>query len=362
MRDLLRGELPQEVDIVVAGDPRAVAEALGTIQAEHDRFGTLHVEVAGLPCDVAMARTERYPEPGALPVVQPAGIDEDLLRRDFTVNALTLSPAAGLGGVRGALEDLEAQRLSVLHDRSFLDDPTRLWRLVRYAVRLGFVPSTHTDALAHQAVRSGALATVSAQRRTAELRLALREPEALAVLHAAQHLGLISGLTIDPAVTERALLLAEAGGSRALTLLGSCVTEEGWGQEFAFTTEERHALDRCAALPPLPSVPPGRPSAVTVALDGEPVEAVAVAGARGDSATAYHWLDSWRRIAPVISGAELLAAGVSEGPELGRLLAATRAALIDGRLTPGHDQELAYALGAIDGVHDDAPPGEEPVV
>lgn len=349
VRDLLLGLVPREVDVVVAGNPRALAEALGPIEAEHERFGTLRVRAGTLPCDIAMARTEHYPHPGALPVVAPASIDEDLRRRDFTVNALTLSPAAGLGGVRGALEDLAARRLSVLHDRSFLDDPTRLWRLVRYAVRLGFVPAAATDALAHQAVRGGALDSISAQRRTAELRLALHEPDALAVLHAAQHLGLVSGLSIDPAVTETAQILAEGQGSAALTLLGSCITQPGWGEEFSFTSDERHILERCAAVTPLPAVPPARPAEIAAALDGEPLEAIAVAGARGDSATAHRWLHRWRAVTPSISGAELLAAGVPEGPELGRLLSATRAALLDGRIEPGHDIELAFALGEIEG-------------
>ncbi len=281
VRDLLLGALPHEVDVVVAGNPRVVAEALGPIEAEHERFGTLRVRAGTLPCDIAMARTERYPHPGALPIVEPASIDEDLRRRDFTVNALTLSPAAGVVGVRGALDDLAARRLSVLHDRSFVDDPTRLWRLVRYAVRLGFMPSVDTDARAHEAVRDGALGTVSAQRRTAELRLALHEPDALAVLHAAQHLGLVGGLSIDPVITETALILAEAGGSSAMTVLGSCVPEVGWGEQFSFSTEER-LLDRCAALAPLPTGAAG-PAVGRCGdgLDAEPVEAVAVAGARG---------------------------------------------------------------------------------
>src|SRR5205085_8110891 len=122
--------------LVVEGDTRALADRLGTAR-HHDRFGTVRVVLDGHTYDLARARAETYPQPGALPEVVPAGLEQDLLRRDFTVNAL----AAALGGAEpgalraapDAVDDLAAQRLRVLHDASFVDDPTRLLRVARYA-------------------------------------------------------------------------------------------------------------------------------------------------------------------------------------------------------------------------------------
>ena len=126
-----------------------------------------------------MARRERYPAPGALPEVEPASLAEDLGRRDFTVNALAVTLGDGeLIAVPGALEDLAAGTLRVLHDASFIDDPTRLIRLARYAERLSFAVDPHTAALA----RAAGFATLSGGRLGGELRLALAEPDPVAVL------------------------------------------------------------------------------------------------------------------------------------------------------------------------------------
>ena len=147
VRDLLRGE-PPDLDFVVDGELDPVVMAIGGSLMAYDRFGTATIAVDGFRYDLARARRERYPHPGALPEVEPAPIGEDLERRDFTVNAMAL----GLGGddagtllsVDRAREDLDARRLRVLHDASFTDDPTRLLRLARYAARLGFAVEPHT--------------------------------------------------------------------------------------------------------------------------------------------------------------------------------------------------------------------------
>ncbi|HYZ82187.1 MAG TPA: hypothetical protein VE571_13005, partial [Solirubrobacteraceae bacterium] len=152
VRDLLLDADPLDLDLVVDGELEPVVQRLGTPARVHDRFETRTLRLDGTTFDLARARRERYEHPGALPTVGPAGIEEDLLRRDFTVNALAL----GLSGARrGRLlevphgwADLEGRRLRVLHDASFIDDPTRLLRLTRYAGRLGFSIEEHTRALA----------------------------------------------------------------------------------------------------------------------------------------------------------------------------------------------------------------------
>lgn len=148
VRDLLLGRTPRELDVVVDGDLTPLAAALGGKLMAHDRFGTATVMVGDDVYDLAQTRTESYAAPGALPDVEPAGLDEDLRRRDLTVNAIAVSPTGEVVAVDGALADLEAGTLRVLHDASFRDDPTRLWRLARYGARLGFAADAHTAALA----------------------------------------------------------------------------------------------------------------------------------------------------------------------------------------------------------------------
>jgi tRNA nucleotidyltransferase (CCA-adding enzyme) len=370
VRDALLGRPLGEFDVVVVGDPEPVARALGDVVAFHERFGTYDVVSGACFYDVVMARAERYAAPGALPDVRAGDLEDDLLRRDFTVNALALNGAGELVAAPAALEDLAAGRLRILHAASFRDDPTRLWRLVRYAVRLGFTPEPATDRLAFEAVRRGALGTVSGDRLGAELRLALIEPDPLAALHAAQNLGLVEGLTLDPALVARALALLppaprpvrgllgggdtpDAAPSAAatsvvaprpdLTILGAVIPNGAWARPFGFTAIEQRILERCAALEPIAAA---RPSDVVAALRGEPVEAVAVAGARGDAETATRFLTQWRHVTLEIDGHDLIAAGLAEGPELGARLASVLARRLDGELAPGRDAELAAALDA----------------
>src|SRR4051812_31275080 len=183
VRDALVGRVPHELDLLVEGDATAVArraaERLGGVATIHAHFGTATVRAPGHTFDLVSARTERYPRPGALPEVElGASAEEDLARRDFSVNAIAVRVADGaLIAWPGALEDLEAGVLRILHDASFRDDPTRLLRGARYAARLGFAPEPATDALWADAVRSGTLATVTGPRLGEELRLLAREPQ-----------------------------------------------------------------------------------------------------------------------------------------------------------------------------------------
>src|SRR5207244_1379788 len=158
VRDLLRRVESVDLDLAVEGDAHlaagTVAERLGGEVVLHDRFGTATVKAPDLTVDLAATRRETYAHPGALPDVEPATLADDLIRRDFTINAM----AAGLSGddlgrlhdPHGGQADLEAGVIRILHPDSFVDDPTRLLRAVRYEGRLGvrLVPGTERVARA----------------------------------------------------------------------------------------------------------------------------------------------------------------------------------------------------------------------
>jgi tRNA nucleotidyltransferase (CCA-adding enzyme) len=340
VRDLLLGREPAELDLVASGDATEVATLLGEVTSRHERFGTAMARRGDCMFDVARMRSETYPSPGALPEVAAGTLDQDLRRRDFTINAIAMTLEGELIGVEDALDDLRSKRLRVLHDRSFLDDPTRLWRLVRYAVRLGFAIEPHTARLAADAVSGGALRTVSGDRLGAELRLALREPDPLGTLHAASNLGLIAGLTFDPDRTGQALELLPADGRADLLVLGSCLTEAATVEGMGFTAAELAVLRRCAAIAPLED---DRASAVAARVRDEPVEAVALAGAAGSRRMAEMWLLRWRGVTLEIDGEDLIAAGIPEGPEVGRRLQRALDRKLDGEVS-GREAELAAAL------------------
>jgi tRNA nucleotidyltransferase (CCA-adding enzyme) len=352
VRDIALGAAPRELDVAVDGDPSALVAALGGAATVHDRFGTACVDLDdGAAVDVARTRSETYSAPGALPDVAPAPIDDDLRRRDATVNAIAVDLRDGtLHAAPGALDDLAAGTLRVLHDRSFVDDPTRLWRFARYAVRLGFTVDKHTRALAAGADPS----TVSGPRLGAELRLALREPDPVATLRAAGELNArLLPRGFAPADGADALALLDGEGRADLVVLaastvGMDVSELlAWLNDLAFTAEDRDLVavaSRASTGTPLRAA--RTPSQIARAARGAPVEAVALAG--GDNAR--RWLHELRRVALHIDGRDLLAAGIAEGPEIGARLQRTLDRVLDGEISGTRDAELAAALGGgVDG-------------
>jgi tRNA nucleotidyltransferase (CCA-adding enzyme) len=380
VRDLMLGRTPRELDVVVEGELSAgpalllARELAARLEVpaeidEHERFGTALIAWDGARVDVAGARQERYAVPGALPEVQPATLAEDLLRRDFTVNAIAVTlDSTRPGEVHappGALEDLRAGRLRVLHDASFLDDPTRLLRLARYAARLGFQIEPHTAELASRALAAGALQTISGARIGAELRLALGEPDAIVALAAMEQLGLFKvlhpRLRFDRDAIERALALLPEDGRpdllamAALTLPLALRADDARAEilalldrlEFAAAARDR-IVAAAIAVPRLSAALPAaeRPSLLYAAVEGVPLEGIALAGGLSETATlpARRWLTQLRGVGLLITGEDLLAAGIPEGPEVGRRLDAVLRERLDGELAHGRDAELAAAL------------------
>lgn len=349
VRDLLLRLTPRELDVVIEGPVDALAVRLGADgeHVAHERFGTARLRRGDCWWDLAAARGEAYPRPGALPEVFAAGIEQDLRRRDLTINAIALDLSNGrLHAVAHAEEDLRAGRLRVLHDASFVDDPTRLWRVARYAARLGFELEEHTAALAAQAVRTGALETVSRARIGSELRLALGEPDPVASLEAAVALGLAPWLAPDRVLTERALELLPPGeGRRDLLVLAAALAGPGDSalEGLEFTAAERAVVRACVRAPALQDDPRAA-SQLARDLRGLPVEAVALAGARGAPQPARRWLDELRHVGLQITGEDLRAAGIAEGPDLGRRLRAVLDLRLDGALAEGREAELQAAL------------------
>lgn len=363
VRDLLLGIAPVELDLVVEEDAAALARWLGGSIVVHDRFGTSTVRLNGFSYDLARARRESYPRPGALPEVEPASLQDDLSRRDFTVNAMAVAlagPEAGvLRTVARALEDLRERRLRVLHDESFRDDPTRLLRLARYRARLGFAVEPHTLELARAATDAKALDTVSGTRLGAELRLLAQEPDPVAALMSVRELALDAAIHprfgLDhPELARRALALLPADGRPEILVL-ALASREIPAQELAGTLDRLSfaAIDREAIMTTALNADElasdletaTTPSEIAAAVGPGPPELVALAGALGPAETAAQWLDRCRYVGLEIDGHDLIAAGVPEGPAVGLGLRAALYAKLDGRLS-GREAELAEALNA----------------
>jgi tRNA nucleotidyltransferase (CCA-adding enzyme) len=366
VRDLLRGAEPHDLDIAVEGDARsaarAVADRMGSGAREYERFGTATVETDDGTYNFAGTRQESYDAPGELPRVSPASLADDLRRRDFSINAIALGLTGDdLGHLYdpcGGVPDLEAGVVRVLHERSFLDDPTRLLRAVRYAARLGFELDPETERLAREAVAADALSTVSGARIRDELMDLLREADTPSGIERMRDLEIHTALhpELDPdaeLVASAALGATAIGADRGVSALAALVESapeelDLWLADLHLQAEERDAASRAARVAPrIAMALRGRdhsPSELRELLGREPLEALALALAlRAPQEVVRRWITELRGIGLEISGADLLAAGVPEGPAIGRALEETLRRKLDG-LVSGREEELETAL------------------
>ena len=191
VRELVLGYSSTDIDIAVEGDgiafARRLAEKLKGKALFHDKFRTAALALrGGMVLDVVTARRETYACGGALPGIVPATLKEDLLRRDFTINAMAVSlNTDNFGSLRDdarGLKDIEMRSIRVMHQKSFVDDPTRILRAARYAVRFGFQFEALTEDLIDQALKADVFKTITAPRYFLELRRILEEKDPTPIL------------------------------------------------------------------------------------------------------------------------------------------------------------------------------------
>lgn len=368
VRDLLLGvPLGPDVDLAVEGEVGALGSALaeatgGRVVAAHPPFGTATVAVPGeggeLMVDLARTRVERYPRPAALPEVTPAPIEADLIRRDFSVNAMAL----GLGVAGGRLvpgrlldpfdgrADLAARRLRLLHGASLRDDPTRLLRGVRQAARLGMEPEATTQAQIAAALAAGYLSLVTPERLLNELCLTLAEPRPDEVMRVATHWGvvgqLVPGLAWSPALAERANRFATDGqayGPRNLVWAGLLLYDLPQAGLAALAERYHLPSEATALLRQLPALrgmaPQLREATPNSLIDRllRPFATAAIAvlhyAEPATAAPTARYLDQLRQARPPLDGNDLRRLGVAPGPGLGILLEELRALALDGAVT-----------------------------
>lgn len=200
VRDLLLGNENMDMDVTVEGDGILFAEEFATQFGgrvkSHQKFGTAVIILPdGYKIDVASTRLEYYLSPGALPTVEHSSLKMDLYRRDFTVNTLAIrlnrTSFGTLIDYFGAYRDLQAKVIRVLHNLSFVEDPTRVFRAIRFEQRLNFKIARHTEDLIKNAVKMEFLEKLGGRRLLSELVQILKEKEPLKGVGRMASLGLL---------------------------------------------------------------------------------------------------------------------------------------------------------------------------
>ncbi|MEK6651457.1 MAG: CBS domain-containing protein [Nitrospirota bacterium] len=391
VRDLLRGEQNLDIDIVVEGDGISFAKVLGErLHAKvrtHDRFGTAKIIADKLKLDVASARTEYYESPAALPTVETSSIKKDLHRRDFTINTLAvklnLKDFGLLMDFFGGQRDLREKTLRVIHNLSFIEDPTRAFRAVRFSERFGFKLSKHTENLIKSTIKMNLFNRLSGTRLYEELLLAFNETEPVKTLRRLSEFGLLKVIHPNLAFsselesTLQSMFETRAWFNLLFLVVDSTLREESPDRGALYLmallsglkeAEIKDAIERLSAAPKvreliikgipqskdvLRRLPLNNPVDLYHLLSGISLEvllfSMAVSRDKQKQKSISQYLIELRKIKPVLKGDDLKKMGVQPGPVYSILLEELLDEKLRGRVK-GREDEERFIRGKLRGV------------
>ena len=359
VRDLRLGRVIRDLDFMIEGDPepfvQELASRLGAEVRTFERFMTYKIGQGDQHLlDVATARTEIYSRPGSLPAVERADAARDLARRDFSINAMAMDLRdESILDPLGGLHDLESGTLRILHERSFEDDPTRIFRALRFASRFGFIMEPATEDRMGEAIERNAFASVSRERLWRELYFAFREQQPRGAIELTARAGALRHLlgidSIDSSVTHRIDRLIEdhnpAALDRDILLLavlfrnrqpGSRLEGSGIGQDRVHKLsrlifEEEGFIQRLITVPD--------PRAQFLLCEREPVEMLVLASI--DDQQARGIVEAFRQYQATEIGVRGDELDLPPGPHIAHGLRETRFARWEGTLEAKDERTFA---------------------
>ncbi len=370
VRDLLLNRPTLDLDLVVEGDAVSLASRMADVyHAEltvHAAFNTAKVRWAQWTVDFATARSETYSRPGALPQVKPGTIETDLFRRDFTINAMAIDLSRDRWGrlidLHAGVADLDKRVIRVLHDLSFTDDATRMWRAVRYEQRLGFRLDRATKAFLVRDLDM--LATISGDRIRHELELVLKEGSPEKALRRADELGILGRIHPD--------LMADSWLARKYRQTRTALGDGTLGAHYLGVLVYRLPADVTEQIIDYLKLPKGtaqiltdimtlklrmeqlsqprlKPSDIHGLLEDVSPAAVSCCAIAFDSPLARRrlllYLSKLRNVKTSLTGDDLINLGLPQGPRVKEVLAAIKDARLDGLVRTGEDEvRLARSL------------------
>jgi len=374
VRDLLLGRTNLDLDLVVEGDAinlvhRLTQDYPGKITT-HPRFNTAKLQWNEWSVDLATARSETYAKPGALPSVKPGLLENDLSRRDFTINTMAIHLDPGHYGelidLYGGIHDLEHKVIRILHERSFIDDATRIWRSLRYEQRLNFHLEETTLKLLKRDIPM--LDTISGDRIRHELELILKEEFPEKILCRADELSVLKWL--HPSLKSDGWLADKFEQTRKLispnlppvglylALLAYRLTDEEAEQ---LTTKLRLSKSLAQTLRDTASLkaklqsladPNLLPSSIYRLLHGYSPLATTANSLASDSPIARQhiqlFLNKLRYVKPALTGDDLQRMGILSGPRIKEILTLLHEARLDGKVASKQGEESLVRGWVVD--------------
>jgi len=365
VRDLLLKRANLDLDLVAEDDAINLAQRLVSIiegkMITHPRFNTAKLQWGKWSVDIVTARSETYDKPGALPTVKPGSLANDLFRRDFTINTMAIELVPSRWGklidlYRGR-DDLKHRLIRVLHERSFVDDATRIWRGLRYEQRLDFQLEPNTLKLLKRDIPS--LDTISGDRIRHELELILKEEFPEKILRRAEELKVL--LKLHPSLKGDGWLADKFGQARQLSHPDSPSVGLYLALlAYRLTIEENEDLISRLRLPKLLAQtlrdtdrlktklgaladPELAPSRIYHLLHGYSPTAITANSLACDSSVARQhiqtFLDKLRYVKPALTGNDLKRMGIAPGPQMKEILQRLHEARLDGKVTSKQGEE-----------------------
>jgi len=350
VRDKLLGKKTVDIDLACEGDVKRVGERLAKeLDAEFSYYPPFKTGTLQGPkderIDIARTRKEGYPKPGELPNVEPASIEDDLHRRDFTVNTMaqSLHPSdfGRLIDPLGGQEDLKRGLIRVIHDKSFIDDPTRIFRAVRYAARLSFRIQPHTLSLLKKAIPR--ISKLSGERLLYELRCIAKEKARVKIVKRLESLGALAflGKPLAPLSPTRLGRIKES--CEFLCLLFSHFEEsyisklpvsKACVKTISTLCQRKDIMRRLADL--------NTPSGIFFYLkefDERGLKIIAETERSKNRAKIAEYLANYRNVTIRTTGDDLKQLGLKPGPRYQELLDKLLAAKLDGKIRTKRDEK-----------------------
>ncbi len=385
VRDLLLKKENYDIDVVVEGDGIKFAKELSCLHGlkmrEHREFGTAKVTYPdGFSVDIATSRLEYYNEPGSLPVVEKGSLKLDLLRRDFTINTLAVSLNRKTFGELidyfGGQRDIRDRTIRVLHSLSFVEDPTRILRALRFEHRFAFRISRHTMNLIRNAVRMGFLSKIDGRRIWNELRLILLEQSPEKLLKRLDELGILPSIYHGLRFTDKTynlfqkvgevqrwyeLLYREKKSDKIWLYLLALLYEMGPHEltgfldrmEFSESKKRKlkedisHVNSAKALLVDVESMKRSEIAKILRDMSQEALLFLMAETEREEVRKAVsNFITTFSTIRPEITGEDLKSMGLKEGPKFKEILESVRDAKIDG-LIKSKEEEVNYVLSLL---------------